>query len=75
MLIARMIAAARLDGRDWIWLQAMSNAEKPLARYRALGFEECGQVTLSLPMVRASKSAMVVMRRPLAKLSADSETR
>ncbi len=64
-LIARMITTARNDGRDWIWLQAMSHASKPVARYRALGFEDCGQVTLSLPKVKPSEAAMIVMRLAL----------
>jgi GNAT superfamily N-acetyltransferase len=64
-LIDRMIDTARADGRDWIWLQAMSHAEKPIARYRAIGFEECAQVRLTLPRVRPSEAGMVVMRLSL----------
>jgi GNAT superfamily N-acetyltransferase len=64
-LIARLITTARDDGRDWIWLQAMTHASKPLARYRSLGFEECAQVRLSAPRVRPSEAAMVVMRLAL----------
>ena len=66
LLIDRMIATARTDRRDWIWLQAMAHATKPIERYRALGFEECGHHSLSLPNVRRSEAAMVVMRMPLA---------
>ena len=64
-LIDRMIDDARLAGRDWIWLLAMSHAEKPIARYRTLGFEECGRHTLSLPRVKPSEAGMVVMRLAL----------
>jgi GNAT superfamily N-acetyltransferase len=65
LLIDRMITTARHDGRAWVWLQAMSHATKPIERYRALGFQECGHLTLTLPHVRPSEAAMVVMRMAL----------
>ena len=61
-LIDRMIDTARGVGRDWIWLQAMSHATKPIERYRSLGFAECAQVRLALPKVRKTRAGMVVMR-------------
>ncbi len=61
-LIDRMIDTARGDGRDWIWLQAMLHATRPLERYRALGFSECAQVRLTVPKVRTAQAGMVVMR-------------
>ncbi len=64
-LIERMIAGARERGRDWIWLQAMSAAAKPLERYRALGFIECERTRLDLPRVRPGRAGMVVLRKDL----------
>jgi GNAT superfamily N-acetyltransferase len=64
-LIQRMIDTARADGRDWIWLQAMTHAEKPILRYRELGFEECAHVRLAAPRVRTTEAAMLVMRLAL----------
>lgn len=64
-LIERMIAGARDHGRDWIWLQAMADAEKPLERYRALGFVECERTRLDLPKVRSARAGMVVLRKDL----------
>ncbi|MEI8296612.1 MAG: GNAT family N-acetyltransferase [Pseudomonadota bacterium] len=61
-LIERMIDTARSQAREWIWLQAMSDAAKPLERYRDMGFTQCGQHHLELPKIRAKKSAMLVMR-------------
>ena len=61
-LIERMIATARDDRRDWIWLQVMSHAAKPIERYKALGFAEYAQVRLALPRVRQAHAGMVVMR-------------
>jgi diamine N-acetyltransferase len=68
-LIERMIAGARDRGRNWIWLQAMADAEKPLERYRALGFVECERTRLDLPNVRPGRAGMVVLRRDLRPLS------
>jgi len=64
-LIERMLAKALDAGRDWIWLQAMADAEKPLARYRALGFAACERTRLDAPRVRPGRAAMVVLRRNL----------
>lgn len=64
-LIERMIDGARDLGRDWIWLQAMADAEKPLERYRVLGFVECERTRLDLPKVRAGRAGMVVLRKAL----------
>lgn len=64
-LIERMIAGARDHGRDWIWLQAMADAEKPLERYRALGFIECERTRLDVPKVRPGRAGMVVLRKYL----------
>jgi diamine N-acetyltransferase len=61
-LIERMIETARCDARDWIWLQAMSHATKPIERYRDLGFVQCAQVSLTLPKVRSAQAGMLVMR-------------
>lgn len=66
-LIERMIAGAREQGRDWIWLQAMADAEKPLERYRALGFVECERTRLDLPKVRPGRGSMVVLRKDLRR--------
>jgi hypothetical protein len=57
-----MIETARNDSRDWIWLQTMSHAAKPIERYAALGFVECAQVRLAMPKVRSSQAGMLVMR-------------
>ncbi|MBS0393058.1 MAG: GNAT family N-acetyltransferase [Proteobacteria bacterium] len=64
-LIDRMIAGARERGRDWIWLQAMADAQKPLQRYRALGFVDCERTQLELPKVRPGRAAMIVLRKDL----------
>jgi len=64
-LIERMIAGARDCGRDWIWLQAMADAKKPLERYFTLGFAECEQTLLDAPRVRPGRAAMVVLRKQL----------
>jgi len=64
-LIERMIDGARLHGRDWIWLQAMADAQKPLERYRVLGFVECERTRLDVPKVRPGRAAMVVLRKDL----------
>jgi diamine N-acetyltransferase len=64
-LIERMIGGARDRGRDWIWLQAMADAEKPLERYRMLGFVEYERARLDLPKVRPGRAAMVVLRKYL----------
>jgi GNAT superfamily N-acetyltransferase len=64
-LIERMIAGARAQGRDWIWLLAMVDAEKPLAGYRALGFVVCVRTRLDLPKVRPGRAGMIVLRKDL----------
>ena len=64
-LIERMIAGARAHGRDWIWLQAMADAHKPLERYRMLGFIECERTRLDVPKVRPGRAGMVVLRKDL----------
>jgi GNAT superfamily N-acetyltransferase len=64
-LIERMIVSARDSGREWIWLQAMADSEKPLERYRALGFVECERTRLDAPKVRPGRAGMVVLRKHL----------
>ncbi len=64
-LIERALAAARDRGRQWVWLQTMADAEKPLARYLDAGFVECGRARLDAPKVRADRRGMVVLRKAL----------
>lgn len=64
-LIDRSLAAARALGRDWVWLQTMADAAKPLERYLDAGFVECARAQLDAPRVRSGRRAMLVMRRPL----------
>ena len=64
-LIERSLTAARELGRDWMWLQTMADAAKPLERYLDAGFIECGRAQLDAPKVRSGRRAMLVMRRPL----------
>ena len=64
-LIDRALAAARERGRDWVWLQTMADAEKPLARYLDAGFVECGRARLDAPKVRPDRRGMLVLRKSL----------
>jgi GNAT superfamily N-acetyltransferase len=64
-LIERAFAAARERGREWVWLQSMADARKPLERYLDLGFAECERASLDSPRVRADRRAMLVLRKPL----------
>jgi GNAT superfamily N-acetyltransferase len=64
-LIDRSLAAARALGREWVWLQTMADAAKPLERYLDAGFVECARAQLDAPRVRSGRRAMLVMRRPL----------
>jgi GNAT superfamily N-acetyltransferase len=64
-LIDRSLDTARGLGRDWVWLQTMADARKPLARYLDAGFVECERTHLDSPRVRAGRRAMLVLRKPL----------
>jgi len=64
-LIERALATARGQGRAWVWLQTMADAEKPLARYLDLGFVECERTRLESPKVRPGRRAMLVLRKLL----------
>jgi GNAT superfamily N-acetyltransferase len=64
-LIDRSLSAARALGRNWVWLQTMADAAKPLERYLDAGFVECGRAQLDAPRVRSGRRGMLVMRRPL----------
>ena len=62
LLIERVIHAAREEGRQWLWLRAMADNVKVIARYRAHGFEACGHSAIATAGVRPDRAAMVVMR-------------
>ena len=64
-LMDRLIHRACDLGRDWIWLQAMADAARPLERYHALGFAQIARTMLELPRVRAGRAGMVVLRKSL----------
>jgi diamine N-acetyltransferase len=64
-LIERALASAREQGRAWVWLQTMADAEKPLARYLDLGFVECERTRLESPKVRPGRRGMLVLRKSL----------
>ena len=64
-LIERALATARGQGRSWVWLQTMADAEKPLARYLDLGFVACERTRLESPKVRAERRGMLVLRKSL----------
>ncbi len=64
-LIDRCLETARSAGREWVWLQTMADARKPLARYLDAGFEECERTNLDVPRVRSGRRAMLVLRKPL----------
>ena len=64
-LIERVLDTARDRGRQWVWLQTMADARKPLARYLDAGFVECGRARLDAPKVRADRRSMVVLRKSL----------
>jgi GNAT superfamily N-acetyltransferase len=61
----RYFDRARSEGRDRLWLEAMTTAEKPLARYLALGFRVCGETRLAHPLVRPEWAAMLTLVREL----------
>ncbi len=62
LLIERAMAAAREDGRQWIWLRAMADVDKVLARYRAAGFETFQRSAITAKGIRVEHAAMAVMR-------------
>lgn len=64
-LIERALDAARDRGRQWVWLQTMADAHKPLARYLDAGFVECERTQLESPKVRSGRRAMLVLRKAL----------
>ncbi len=64
-LIERALGAARGRGREWVWLQTMADAQKPLARYLDAGFVECGRARLDAPKVRPDRRGMLVLRKGL----------
>jgi len=64
-LLERTLAIARDSRRDWVWLQTMADAKKPLARYLDAGFTECGRARLDAPKVRAERRGMIVLRKAL----------
>jgi GNAT superfamily N-acetyltransferase len=61
----RYFDRARSEGRDRLWLEAMATAEKPLARYLALGFRVFGETRLTHPLVRPEWAAMLTLVRDL----------
>ena len=64
-LIERALDAARDRGRQWVWLQTMADARKPLARYLDAGFVECERTRLESPKVRSDRRGMLVLRKSL----------
>ena len=64
-LIDRSLSVARERGREWVWLQTMADAHKPLARYLDAGFEEYERAELDSPRVRTGRRGMLVLRKPL----------
>ena len=64
-LIERVLDTARARNRQWVWLQTMADARKPLARYLDAGFVECGRARLDAPKVRPDHRSMLVLRKSL----------
>jgi diamine N-acetyltransferase len=64
-LIDRSLATARELGRDWVWLQTMADARKPLGRYLDAGFVEYERTDLDSPRVRKGRRGMLVLRKSL----------
>ena len=62
LLIERAMAAAREEGRQWMWLRAMADIDKVLARYRAAGFETFQRSAITAQGIRAEHAGMAVMR-------------
>jgi GNAT superfamily N-acetyltransferase len=62
VLVDRVLTAARQEGRQWIWLRAMADIDKVLARYRAAGFETFKRDAITTAGIRTEHAGMAVMR-------------